>query len=523
MKTPFALLLSVLTTSCSLFQEANSSYCTSDADCSESALGKYCDTSTHSCSSPPPSPPPVVVPDLVLDDPAGKLIVSGAVNTISGSGFVGTIAAAINGRPVTVVVVDGNTLQLTAPNLAFMRCGQLSIDVTRTLNGQSLTRNKLFNVDYTGIKNVVSGKKVFSKNGVVSYVWDNFGYQQNQSVPDLVTIDNQSSPKIEFHAAVGADYTLSSAPQAVGTALTARAFLLPGYYTQTQLAKKQKGLAIISGLEGMILPAFTTYDPSNGAVMGQPVALGNSVKQLVLDAVVFATNSTSLSEVMIAGKGGVFKLSSPYMTPISVFPSMQFAADEQVINISNYLDANPRESVISAISYKAINDRSINEIRPSLFQPNVAVPGIMRGQPVGSAALAAFKENAVTNMQYVLNENGTKLTYFATDGNGASSPQQTLSDNVVQKSYVKLDDLNCDGYPDILVAAGKNIVYYPSAGRSTYSTNTMTVLFEGSTLSDNIEKFSLWRDNASGGAGLLVATKPVMSPTASVFVFQATP
>jgi hypothetical protein len=51
----------------------------------------------------------------------------------------------------------------------------------------------------------------------------------------------------------------------------------------------------------------------------------------------------------------------------------------------------------------------------------------------------------------------------------------------------------------------------------------MTVLFDGSTLTDNIERFSLWRDNVGGAAGLLVATKPMGVPTASVFVFQAMP
>lgn len=520
MKTPLVLLMSVLSTSCSIFQEANSAYCISDENCSESALGKYCDNSTHSCSSTPP----VVVPDLVLDDPAGKPIISGAVNTISGSGFVGTIAAAINGRLVNVVVVDGNTLQLTVPNLAFMRCGPLSIDVTRTLNGQSLTQNKLFNVDYAGIKNVFSGRKVFFKNGVVSYVWDNFGYQQNQSVPDLVTIDNQSSPKIDFHAAVGADYTLSLTPQAVGTALTARAIMLPGYYTQTQLDNKKKGLAIISGLESPTSPAFTTYDPSNGAATNQTFQLQSPVQQVVNDAVVFAPNSTSLSEVLIAGKGGVFKLSPPYMTPKPVFPDGQFDANAQSLMISNYIDATPRESVSSAVTSTGPKTRIIYEVRPAPA-PDPAITSTI-GLPYGSisvAAPAAFKNNGVTNMQYVFNENGIGLKYFSTSVGGAMSLMQTLNDNIPQKTSVKLDDLNCDGYPDILVAAGKKILYYPSAGPSTYSVSTMTVLFDGSTLTDNIERFSLWRDNVGGAAGLLVATKPMGVPTASVFVFQATP
>ena len=517
MKTPFALLLSVLSTSCSLFQEANSAYCTSDADCTESALGKYCDTSTHSCSSPPPPLPPVVVPDLVLDDPAGKPIISGAVNTISGSGFVGTIAAAINGRPVNVVVVDGNTLQLTVPNLAFMRCGPLNIDVTRTLNGQSLTKNKLFNVNYTGINYVFSGRKVFSKNGVVSYVWDNFGYQQNQSVPDLVTIDSQGNPGIEFHAAVGADYTLSLTPQAVGTAPTARAIMLPGYYTQTQLDTQKKGLAIISGVEGPVLPAFTLYEISNVGAPNQPIQLKDYVTQVIADAVVFAPKSTSPSEVLIAGKGTLQKLSFPYATLTPVFPSGQFDPTPQLLIIGSYFDKNTADSMISAVSSNGTNKQAIDEINPALAQP-VSSRTISSSKPLVVATPAAFKNNGVTNMQYVFNENGTVLSYFST-----GSLTKTLNDNIAQKTSVKLDDLNCDGYPDILVAAGRKILYYPSAGPSNYSVGTMTVLFDGSTLTDNIERFSLWRDNVGGAAGLLVATKPMGVPTASVFVFQATP
>lgn len=451
-KGTLALALACVWASCSLFTGSNPAYCTQDAQCPEPSV---CNLPKHACETPEARPDD---PTITAISPSAAGRQGGFEVTISGRYFDKLTQILFAGVPGTNLTIrSSNQVSITipaGPGLCGLTTLTLKTSDGRTVRDSTHFRYRAANVQFpagqmfTGPVGAGPAALITTRPRSVDYDDIIIGYASPTKSFSYVLIESSGAVKNEQFVTTGAPNVIDINKMALTT-------VLPG--TAPSL------------LVGNLADRIVMYQSvlNNNMVFlvppGQPVvsgyvdyAFGDFDKDGKQDMVVLASNATSTSvNVYKSDVDGAYTVSSTG-GPVAIGESGHLAVGD--------LDRDGYDDLV--LASKAANhiDILMNNRAGGFIGPDVIItPGASNNIIVKDMDLDGLLDIVAFGRAGQSSPAVTVL--YNESSNGFTSVEMAAISGMASQAV--LDDLDCDGLPDMVVYDGTRVRFYANTGRGT--------------------------------------------------------